>query len=92
MDAASQGLIRPILVGPKAKIRDVADQAEVALGEVEIIDTPHSHESAIQAVQLVREGRAELLMKGSLHTDELMGAWFRTRTDCARSAASATSL
>jgi phosphotransacetylase len=74
MDAASQGLIRPILVGPKAKIRDVADQAEVALGEVEIIDTPHSHESAIQAVQLVREGRAELLMKGSLHTDELMGA------------------
>ena len=74
MEAADRGLIRPILVGPKAKIKDVADQMEVALGEVEIIDAPHSHESAIQAVQLVRTGQAELLMKGSLHTDELMGA------------------
>jgi phosphotransacetylase len=74
MEAAGKGLIRPILVGPAARIRDVAEQAQVALGDVEIVDTPHSHESAAQAVQLVRAGRAELLMKGSLHTDELMAA------------------
>jgi phosphate acetyltransferase len=46
----------------------------MSLGGVEIVNTPHSHASAAAAVQLVREGRAELLMKGSLHTDELLGA------------------
>jgi len=74
MEAAGEGLIRPILVGPAERIKDVAKQAQVALGDVEIVDTPHSHESATQAVQLVSAGRAELLMKGSLHTDELMAA------------------
>ncbi|MGI9238083.1 MAG: phosphate acetyltransferase [Woeseiaceae bacterium] len=74
MEAAGEGLIRPILVGPAERIRDVADQAEIVLGDVEIIDTSHSHESALKAVQLVHSGRAELLMKGSLHTDELMAA------------------
>ena len=74
MEAASEGLIRPILVGPAERIKDVASKAKIALGDVEIVDTSHSHESATQAVQLVRTGRAELLMKGSLHTDELMAA------------------
>jgi len=74
MEAAGKGLIRPVLVGPAERIKDIAKQADVALGDVEIIDTPHSHESAKQAVQLVRTGKAELLMKGSLHTDELMAA------------------
>jgi len=74
MEAAGEGLIRPILVGPAERIKDVAEQSQIVLGDVEIIDTPHSHESATQAVQLVRTGRAELLMKGSLHTDELMAA------------------
>ncbi|MGI9232443.1 MAG: phosphate acetyltransferase [Woeseiaceae bacterium] len=74
MEAAGEGLIRPILVGPAERIRDVADEAQVTLGDVEIIETSHSHESALKAVQLVHSGRAELLMKGSLHTDELMAA------------------
>jgi len=74
MDAAEQGLITPILVGPVAKIREVAASAKIDLGNTEIIDAPHSHASAAAAVQVVREGRAQLLMKGSLHTDELLGA------------------
>ena len=74
VEAADEGLIRPILVGPAERIKEVADQAQVALGDVEIVDTDHSHDSAAQAVQLVHKGRAELLMKGSLHTDELLGA------------------
>ncbi len=74
MEAAAEGLIRPILVGPTKRIREAAGQAKVELGDVEIVDTHHSHESAAQAVKLVRTGRAELLMKGSLHTDELMAA------------------
>jgi phosphotransacetylase len=72
--AASQGLITPILVGPVAKIREIAASAQLDLGNVELIDSPHSHASAAAAVQLVREGKAQLLMKGSLHTDELLGA------------------
>ncbi len=74
IEAADKGLIRPILVGPAERIREVADQAEVELGDAEIVETQHSHESAARAVQLVHEGRAELLMKGSLHTDELLSA------------------
>src|SRR5215471_6742751 len=74
IEAAEHGLIKPILVGPAAKIRAIAKEARIKLGDFEIVDAPHSHESAAQAVQLVREGKAELLMKGSLHTDELLGA------------------
>jgi phosphate acetyltransferase len=74
VDAAKIGLIAPILVGPKARIRAAAEKARLDLGRYEIVDTPHSEASAAQAVRLVREGRAEGLMKGSLHTDELMGA------------------
>jgi len=74
LEAAGKGLIKPILVGPRARIEEVAKQAGIDLGKTEIIDAPHSHGSAAKAVELVREGRAELLMKGSLHSDELLGA------------------
>ena len=74
IDGAKMGLIKPILVGPKAKIDAVAAKCKLDLSGFERIDTPHSHASAAEAVRLVREGRAECLMKGSLHTDELMGA------------------
>ncbi len=72
MDAAGMGLIAPILVGPPDRIRAVASAAGIDLGGIEIVATPHSHASAATAVALVREGRVECLMKGSLHTDELM--------------------
>lgn len=72
--AAEAGLIAPILVGPQARIRAIALQAGLDLGAWTIIDTPHSHASAERAVALVREGAAAALMKGSLHTDELMAA------------------
>jgi phosphate acetyltransferase len=74
IDAAAEGLITPILVGPAAKIREVAVNAGIDLGHTRIVDAPHSHGSAAAAVALVRSGEAELLMKGSLHTDELLGA------------------
>ena len=74
VDAAKMGLIRPILVGPGARINAVAEKCRLDITPYELIDTPHSHASAEAAVGLVREGRAECLMKGSLHTDELMGA------------------
>jgi phosphate acetyltransferase len=74
VDAAKMGLIAPILVGPAARIKSVAANCGLNIAAFEIVDTPHSHASAAEAVRLVREGRAECLMKGSLHTDELMGA------------------
>jgi phosphate acetyltransferase len=77
LDAAKLGLIAPILVGPAAKIRAAAARAGLDIGGLEIVDAPYSHESAAMAVALVREGRAEALMKGSLHTDELMAAVVR---------------
>jgi len=74
LEAASAGLIDPILVGPAGKIRATAADAGLDLGGARILDTPHSHGAAAAAVALVRAGEAELLMKGSLHTDELLGA------------------
>jgi phosphotransacetylase len=74
MDAAAEGLITPILVGPAAKIREVARAAAIDLRSTPIVDAPHSHAAAAAAVAMVRNGEAELLMKGSLHTDELLGA------------------
>ena len=70
IEAAQKHLIIPILVGPEDKIEATAKAAGIDLGRTEIVDAPHSH----AAVALVREGRAELLMKGSLHSDELLGA------------------
>ena len=72
VEAAEAGLIKPILVGPKDKIRGVAQTFSLDLGGLEVIDVPHSHAAAEKAVELVRTGNAELLMKGSLHTDELL--------------------
>ena len=74
LDAGAKGLITPILVGPEPKIREVAAKGGHDLGSVRIVDARHSHESAAKAVALVRQGEAEVLMKGSLHTDELLGA------------------
>ena len=74
VEAANLGLITPILVGPRAKIESTADSAGIDLSHFQIVDAPHSHASAAKAVQLLREAQAELLMKGSLHTDELMAA------------------
>jgi len=74
IEAAEKGLIAPILVGPRKKVEATAEEAGIQLREHQIVDVPHSHASAAKAVELVREGKAELLMKGSLHTDELMGA------------------
>jgi phosphotransacetylase/acyl dehydratase len=72
LDAGRQGLILPVLVGPRHRIEAAAEAASQDLTGVEIVDTLHSHAAAARAVELVRAGRAEALMKGALHTDELM--------------------
>jgi phosphate acetyltransferase len=74
VEAARLGLIAPILVGPPERIRDIAERAELDISGFPLKEAAHSHDSAEKAVELVREGKAEALMKGSLHTDELMGA------------------
>ena len=74
LEAGEKGLIIPILVGPEGKIREIAAREGLDLGRTRIVDAPHSHASAAKAVELVRKGEAELLMKGSLHTDELLSA------------------
>ena len=74
VEAAELGLIVPILVGPLAKITETAKTLGIDLGRFRTVDAPHSHSSAAKAVELIREGSAEVLMKGSLHTDELMSA------------------
>ncbi|WP_375293333.1 bifunctional enoyl-CoA hydratase/phosphate acetyltransferase [Siccirubricoccus sp. G192] len=74
LEAAARGLILPILVGPAARIRQAAAEAGLDLGSLPIEDVPHSHAAAARAVALVHEGRAAALMKGALHTDELMQA------------------
>ncbi|WP_244825620.1 phosphate acetyltransferase [Caballeronia sp. TF1N1] len=74
IEAARLGLVAPILVASRSKLEAVASECNLDLGDLPIVDVPHSHAAAEVAVQLVHEGRAEALMKGSLHTDELMGA------------------
>ena len=74
IEAAEKGLIVPILVGPAGKIREIAAASGIDLGQTRIVDAPHSHASAAKAVELVRKGEAELLMKGSPHSDEFLGA------------------
>ncbi|MBZ5489898.1 MAG: bifunctional enoyl-CoA hydratase/phosphate acetyltransferase [Acidobacteriia bacterium] len=78
--AAEIGLLNPILVGPRAKIEAVARQLGKDISGYRIVDAPHSTASAEESVKLVREGKAEMLMKGSLHTDELMGAVVKRET------------
>ncbi|TDQ82970.1 phosphate acetyltransferase [Dongia mobilis] len=72
--AAESNLIAPVLVGPEAKIRATADKAGCDIAGLPLVDAAHSHDAAARAVALVREGSVQALMKGSLHTDELMGA------------------
>ena len=74
VEAANKGLIIPILVGPRDKIEATAKAAGIDLSNFQIVDVPHSHAAAAKAVELLREAQAEVLMKGSLHTDELMAA------------------
>ena len=80
IDAARLGLIAPILVGPRSRIEAVAKQFAIDISGLPIVDAPFSEASAEQSVAIVREGKAEALMKGSLHTDELMGAVVRRDT------------
>jgi phosphate acetyltransferase len=80
LDAAGLGLIKPVLVGPAARIMATAKAAGLDPAGIEIVDTPHSVASAAKAVELVRTGRASLLMKGSLHSDELLGEVTRKDT------------
>lgn len=74
VEAANLGIIVPILIGPHDKIAAIASAAEIDVSRFQIVDAPHSNASAVKAVELVRSTQAELLMKGSLHTDELMAA------------------
>jgi phosphate acetyltransferase len=72
IQAAEAGIIKPILVGPAAKIAAVAREHRLDIDRFEIVDVPHSDAAAAKAVELIHESKGELLMKGSLHTDELM--------------------
>jgi phosphate acetyltransferase len=72
VEAAEAGIINPVLVGPATKIAATAQQHGLDIERFEIVDVAHSEAAAAKAVQLIHEGKGELLMKGSLHTDELM--------------------
>jgi phosphate acetyltransferase len=72
VEAAEAGIIRPILVGPAAKIKDTAARYSLNISGFELVDAPHSEAAAAKAVELIHAARGETLMKGSLHTDELM--------------------
>jgi phosphate acetyltransferase len=72
VEAAEAGIITPILVGPAAKIRDTAAKHSLNISGFEIVDAPHSEAAAAKAVELIHAAKGEILMKGSLHTDELM--------------------
>lgn len=74
IEASEAGIIVPILVGPAAKISTVAKQHQIRIAESQIVDAPHSEAAAARGVELIHESKGELLMKGSLHTDELMRA------------------
>jgi phosphate acetyltransferase len=80
LEAAEARLIVPILVGPEKRIRAVASDFRLNLAGIAIVDAPHSEAAAERAVALAREGKVEALMKGSLHTDELMGAVVKRET------------
>ena len=80
VEAARDDLIVPILVGPEQRIRALADSHGIDLSQCDIVDAIHSHAAAARAVELVHAGQAEILMKGSLHTDEVLGAVLSSRT------------
>jgi phosphate acetyltransferase len=72
LEAAQAGLITPILVGPQHKIRGLAESLDLDIADIDVVDAPHSQAAAEKAVAIVRAGQAELLMKGSLQSDELL--------------------
>jgi phosphate acetyltransferase len=72
VDAAEAGIIQPILVGPSGKIKAAAFKHSLDISSFELVDAPHSEAAAAKAVDLIHAGKGEMLMKGSLHTDELM--------------------
>lgn len=74
IESEKRSLLSPILVGPEARIKQVAKEHKLSIDHLEIVDTPYSHASAVKAVELVRSGKADGLMKGALHTDEIMSA------------------
>ena len=74
VDSAQAAIIRPVLVGPERKIRDTASKHGLDISGYEIVDAAHSDEAAAKGVELIHAGKGEMLMKGSLHTDELMRA------------------
>jgi phosphate acetyltransferase len=80
VETAQLGIIKPILVGPAAKIKKVAGEHGIKISDFQVVDAPHSEAAAERAVELVHEGKGELLMKGSLHTDELMRAVTSSKT------------
>ena len=80
VEAAGAGIIKPVLVGPAAKIAAVARDHKLDITRFEIVDVPHSDAAAAKAVALIHESKGELLMKGSLHTDELMRAVTSSKT------------
>ena len=79
LEAGQAGLIVPVLIGPEARIREVAGQIGVDLSGIELVSAPYSHAAAEIAVEMAVQGRVEALMKGSLHTDELMHAALSNR-------------
>lgn len=74
LQAYKDKLVVPVLVGCEESIRKLAGELQLVLADVRIVDVPHSRSAAVRAVELARKGEVEMLMKGSLHTDELMGA------------------
>ena len=80
IDASRVGLIAPILVGPSARIREAASKSGLDISRFRMVEAAYSQDSAAKAVELVRNAEAEALMKGSLHTDELMGAIVKRET------------
>jgi phosphate acetyltransferase len=77
IEAVQAKLIVPVLVGPENKIRAMAQKAQIDLGDIQMVDAPHSHAAAALAVTMAFQGKVQALMKGSLHTDELMAEVFR---------------
>ena len=80
LEAAEARIIVPILVGPKERIRGLAGSLDLDIAGIDIVDVPHSQAAAEKAVEIVRNGGAELLMKGSLHSDEILAAVTRRET------------
>ena len=85
VEAAAAHLIVPVLVGPQARIRKAAEGAGLDISDFEVVDAPHSHAAAARACELARDGQVSAIMKGALHTDELLeaavsAAWMRPCT------------